>query len=583
MSTELQLRVPKIQLTELSFTHADADAFHAWIDDLPKANLGELSRQLYHCFLEFNQLALGAEKRLQLLELLRPLTYFTLEGLSKHYLNSSLNLTEHQRKAANLAQSLQNHLAVGYKHVILGLIGEYKLTHLPTALHRALTEMSLTHLRACHLYCRVPAQHWLECHQLFKLANQHQLLEQSVIDEENTPGTPLSLLNNYKRLLLFSLSNSNHLRQKEQLRVFNACSHWCQHSRLFQGSNQGVFTVDLNRDLPPSYHVRPAAEGPADPWQLDTAPLCTLLMELSSTEPQEADHQQTLPVGIDQSMLRYLARAWGPMTERAFLRTPGKGQLELSVGFSATHFFLSGEEEFNDWLEFQGSARHQNFSPQSSGSDAWSQAVDVRDDDLKLRPDFDSGIHFNRPEPIVSAAQYPLFEARILDASPGGYNILWQDQIPAQLQAGEVLGIRQDARHWYLAVVRWLRLQGNQRIQVGLQLLAPQARPGAIAVVHKSGGLSQFMRCFLLPADPASGTPATLVTPRISFQVGYKVRIVDGNLIRTARLIECCEQTASYAQFHFNIPQAGPAQADILQPDSPAPDRDVDDDLWDKL
>lgn len=584
MTEVLQLKVPKIQLTELSFTQTSAAAFDQWLSDLPKANLGELSRQLYHCFLEFNQLDISPEERLQRLEQLRPLTYFTLQGLSKHFLNSSLDLTPHQRKAANLAQSLQNHLAVGYKHVILGLCNKGASSQITQALHRAISELSLTYLRACHLYCPTPSNIWLELHQLFSFAQQHELLDEQVADNENAPGAQLSILDTYRRVLLFSLCNSNHLRQKEQQHVFAACTLWCKEILLSPNPDEGLFAINLTQDQGPSYSALLKQTDNQLTWFIDTQPLREQLTQyLSTTETEQTIQAEQLPIGIDQSILRHLSKTWGPMLPRAHKRVPGDGHLQLAIGFSATHFFIAGEEEFNLWLADQGSNQHERNQASQQSDDVWSHAADVADDDLHINQHLNEALNFDQtiPDSSALAANYPLFEAQLIDASPGGYSILWEGTPPPQLQAGEVLGIKNDKQHWNLAVVRWIRLQSSKKILVGLQLLPPNPRPGAIAVVHTSGGYSQYMRCFLIEEPQGSDGQGTLLTPRISFQVGHKVRLVDNGQVHTSRLTECSEQTSSFAQFNFNTPSLETKKEPSKRSDTKN-DQDFDK-LWHKL
>ena len=67
-----ELTVPEPRIAHLSFCEATPKAFRYWVDHLPMANLGELSRQLYHAIIEVNQLFCPPSQRLQLLELIRP-------------------------------------------------------------------------------------------------------------------------------------------------------------------------------------------------------------------------------------------------------------------------------------------------------------------------------------------------------------------------------------------------------------------------------------------------------------------------------------------------------------------------------
>ena len=77
---------------------------------------------------------------------------------------------------------------------------------------------------------------------------------------------------------------------------------------------------------------------------------------------------------------------------------------------------------------------------------------------------------------------------------------------------------------WCLAVARWIR-QDEQGPFMGVELLAPHARPVAIRVVQSKGGQAEFQRAFLLPELKPLGRPATLITPATPFKDGQKVVI----------------------------------------------------------
>ena len=113
------LRVPEQKTASLSFCDTTPKAFRAWIKQLPMANIGEVSRQLYHAIIELNHLFLTPQNRLRFLELIREKIHFVCSELSRHYLGLAVALPEKQRKIANLSQALQLHLASGYKLCLL--------------------------------------------------------------------------------------------------------------------------------------------------------------------------------------------------------------------------------------------------------------------------------------------------------------------------------------------------------------------------------------------------------------------------------------------------------------------------------
>ena len=118
-----------------------------------------------------------------------------------------------------------------------------------------------------------------------------------------------------------------------------------------------------------------------------------------------------------------------------------------------------------------------------------------------------------------------MYKVPLVDTSPGGYCLEWQDEIPNQVKAGELLGIRDEGRQkWSVGVVRWVQ-QTKGATQLGIQILAPQATPLGVAIVHKTGGFSEYLRALQLPALKAINQPVTLLTNSVSFREYSKVRL----------------------------------------------------------
>ena len=112
---------PTTVLRELSFCKATARDMANWLRSLPKANIGEYSRQLFLALSELSRLQATADLRVQLLELLRPEAALIINQLEKNHLINSVILDARANKIANLCQALQHHLNSGYKQVVIDL------------------------------------------------------------------------------------------------------------------------------------------------------------------------------------------------------------------------------------------------------------------------------------------------------------------------------------------------------------------------------------------------------------------------------------------------------------------------------
>ncbi len=184
-SPHLQLRIPSPDKNTLSFCDASPQGLTQWVAGLPKANLGETARLLYQCLVELNQLDTPASNRMRMMELLRPEALFVCTHLEKHFLNQSVVLDERPRKVANLCQALQNHLAIGYKLIVVQEAKSFRKEQpqqLTIALQRSLHSMFGPLVRASQLYCPVPDGLWLEMHLLYRTACAFNLQHLAVSD-----------------------------------------------------------------------------------------------------------------------------------------------------------------------------------------------------------------------------------------------------------------------------------------------------------------------------------------------------------------------------------------------------------------
>merc|ERR1711965_555863 len=83
-SQKLNLRIPQQTLSSLSFAEGTEKGISQWLANLPKANIGETARQLYQGLIELNQYDVPADKRLAMLERIRPEVHYVCTALSRY-------------------------------------------------------------------------------------------------------------------------------------------------------------------------------------------------------------------------------------------------------------------------------------------------------------------------------------------------------------------------------------------------------------------------------------------------------------------------------------------------------------------
>lgn len=519
---------------------------------------------MYQGLSELNQLLTPSDNRLQLLELLRPEVYFVCQHLERHFLHQAIMLDDRSRKISNLCQALQSQLAIGYKQIVLRIVPKYhkdRAALVSQALQRAAHALKGQLLRAAQLYSPAPEQLWFELHQLYRCACSLQLQQRRVHDDLASLTTELSLEQTYIAVLLLGSARCNQLRQNQIARLAEVVEPWSALLKLHPGSPQdGLFAISAELDVGPRYRSMFRKEQQTDLLGFDPQPLVNAI-EMHLLQ-QDSPAPLPVPAGLSLDTLQHLHASWGQTAERSFQRTPGQGNLTVCVGMSALHFYLGGERTFSELLKHPG-ARAANFSRAvaKGEKDSWSQAFDAAPQNSAeefLPYEEIQYDHIGEDESTADhTPHYPTYTLPVINHSPGGYCLGWPNEVPAELQAGEMVGIQDSSNQgWSIAVVRWIRQVRGGGPQMGLELVAPHAEPCGLQLVRSRDDHSHYLRGLLLPEISAIDLPATLLAPRLPFQEGNKVLINTHGEEHRAGLDRRVASTHSFNQFAYRSLEA---------------------------
>ncbi|WP_445577392.1 Cyclic-di-GMP receptor FimW [Pseudomonas sp. E141] len=558
-TSPLQLsRVLTPTQSRLSFCDATPRDLKRWIANLPKANIGETARLLYQAIGELNQLLTPSENRLQLLELLRPEVYYVCKHLERHFLQQAIVLDERSRKIVNLCQALQTQLAMGYKQIVARISPKYSKDRarlLSTALQRAMHALDGTLLRISQLYSPVPEGLWLDLHQLYRIACHHRLQHLSVSDELASQVHQLNVEQTYVVALLLGTSRSNQLRQGQIARLVEVLESWSQKVTLDPATTAtSLFAVAPQLDIGPRYRSKFRAEQQPSLLGFDPQPL---VRAIATHLEQPDDHTLPVPGAMNADTLHHLQAAWGEAVERSFQRTEGNGTLTLCVGMSALHYYLGGERSFSEILKDSATRKARFEATPTKTNDTWSQAFDAAatgDSDLLPYEEIEYPVNPADDDGASSDNQhhFATYDLPIINHSPGGYCLGWPKEVPEQLQAGEMVGIRDtNDQAWSIAVVRWIRQVRNGAMQMGIELVAPHAQPCGLQLVREKDEHGHYLRGLLLPEISAIDLPPTMIAPRLPFQEGQQVLINTNGQERRASLDRRVTSTHSFNQFAY--------------------------------
>lgn len=541
-----------------------------------------VSALFYRALPEVSRLKTTPDNRLAILDVMRPAVFQCLEGLAQRYLNQPLIMPEAALKTATVAQAILKHMNNAYLVVVRDLCHQSDpknelLDNKALAIHRALSGFGQQILRNYQLYVPISSQVWAEIHALYQIACALQVEHIQVEDPLPHHQGIKTAHWAYLRLLLLASARPNQLRQEEVAQCYNALEVLVNAAELDKYDaigKENLFVVLTAGNSPPLYKSRlslvEAKQQAQYLLELRTTGLIAKLKELQSAP---SDNSAPGPQ-LSTALTNHLIQAWSHLALRSFERQGVDADIEVTIGLTNIHFHLSGGEPFNLFLNqthsFAGEEKGAIFQKRGAklkleetgkGEDPWGEAFDITGTILDGERRSTTNIEFALAtrEKEDHSGKYPVFTVPLTDRSPGGFGLEWREEIPVQVKAGELVGLREHGRNrWSVGVVRWAH-QIKGATQLGIQVLAPQASPVGLAVIHKTGESSEYLRGLQIPELKAINQPASLITNAISFHEYSKVKLYsrspsgeprdDINLQLTQRLFA----TGAFSQFAYRV------------------------------
>lgn len=584
------LSIPAQHPAEPGTFDARPKSITAWINALPMANLGETSRRVFKALVELNRVELPVRQRLQILELLlQPADYVSV-SLEKHYAGRPLPLNEKHRKISELSRALLTELATGYKIVARSLGSEQVKPdrNMAMALHRAMYYLGVLLLRSYQIYAPYPKQAWLELNGMYRYAEHYKLLDMK-FPLPTTDNRECSLADIYKHSILLSLAMPYSLLRGEiDIVANNLC--WLvgdMHIKKIPDYSKpdSLFIIDLKSNNHPVYLSLFAGN---DYNHCRAINMTDLLQNMASISDR-----------IPADLMRRLQNAWSVMPKRSFSRTSnGCVPVEVAFGLSAAHYFVSGEVDFTSELPQEEQSSYsidstsaftstfiRNEGDQQTGPDVWSNLYSYSENDPNNAPPSTTVLNQR------SGAQQIMYTKHTLEmhnTSAGGYCLSTPNNTNIAAHVGDLLAIREqhniDIDQWGIGVIRRMQSMGNNAVELGVQMLTPNAVAVAARIIGGNGSApaSEYMRCLMLPELRAINQPATLITPVLPFKQGSHIYLNICNREYEATLNQVREKTHGYIQFEFTMQEAAAAEAAKAAGPDKGSEADFDS-LWDSL
>lgn len=570
--TTIKLQIPRQDFTGEPLFEPTTEAAIDWVQTLPVTNTNSLVQLLQQALGDLNQTPLIPETRFAIMETLLPNLQIAVLNLSKRFINQPLIMPEEPRRMADLCDQLLSLTATCYSIVAIEAIQQRDAIRKTNparltceAIQRALVFTGRKVLQSFLLHRPVETRVWQTLHQLYALADNQRLADLPV------PG-PLTggstIKTTYLQTVMIGCCKANQLRQSDLTALYRGFQQWSERVDFSsEGTGNDLFLVDLDSDQAPLYTAL---------YRKTPGPLCRLIDTTALVQhliglKQEAggnainfDKNTHVPVNL----LEHLITCLGSMSLRNFKRTSTGNELRICVGLNSTHYHVAGERLFEQLVYGSGESPPQPdatadnpFLNPHSQSDVW-QAANPGDytGEQKLVPnlliDVDSStrtrLFQDNDSALPVAERYPIYTAKLADASPGGYCLEWTSELPGDIKAGDIVGLKEEEHNdWVIAVIRWISRLSNAKTLIGLELLSPRAIAFGARIHQKGEGKAAPLRVLLLPEIKLVGQPQTLITPRTGFKERQKVTLGADAEASSIQLLRHVASTGSFSQFEF--------------------------------
>ena len=146
-------------------------------------------------------------------------------------------------------------------------------------------------------------------------------------------------------------------------------------------------------------------------------------------------------------------------------------------------------------------------------------------------------------------------EWMVVNESPTGYAIMQVTGAAANLGPGIALALRRsEDEQWTICVVRWIRTETPEQVELGLQVVANSAKP--VTVGFRNSAKAQPMKpALVLPPLPALGKAQSILAPGGTYTARRFMLVSDTQRLYVAqgRLLSLDMQTAAVELFQYEI------------------------------
>lgn len=544
-------QIPQVKPVEFSYIGVDGKAIDNWLTGLQGLTLATIHNQLSKTLSELVVADITEGLRLQLVQQVHQACARLIGLLHAQYLQQPKMLSDKELAVAYSVQYLYAKLLLVYRCIVVrgmtsvaaqpekksGFFGfsfkqpkEQKLVQ--TAIWRAMATLVDILFENKVIYIPVMTGLWENLHELYSLSESQHWLEDKISDSISNNQVS-TLKQQYLRGILLGLVGTNELRRVDITAIYKNSLTWAGQMDCHRDkTNEQVFMTNLLVDAAPYSLIYATKHQNAnrDILYIDTSALVKALADSLHESAGDVSEDSVIVQPIPDRLKHSLVNQLTEPKKRQHVRHPAAGDLQAVAGLTAVHYQVAGKRGFDQLIKIEKLGWQmidQEIEQPTSVGQTLNQITQV---DTKLLQSY-----------TVS----------IINISPGGYRLHWT-KLPSALQAGELIGIKNDSSEaWQVGVIRWVQSRPDKTAECGVEIIAKKATASGVRLNMHDGRPVHFMRALILPEAKAINRAATIITPSFHFNQQDKIKIRIGDKEAKARLGQQIMATGAFYQYDF--------------------------------
>lgn len=478
----------------------DANRCRQIISSLPITNVPTSHGTLHALLKGMRRVPPSAVEHLSLLELAREPLAFLQESLAARYANKPLPASIEETSVFERTVAVWRLMADSYAQVAQRG-GDDPIIRQQLALicQRCIHYAGRTVIEYYRAHRSLAKNVWFELHGYFDTAEDWGLADQSVDEPLGTAATTTTSAATYATVLLVDLANPYGRTPRELAWIIR----WAQMlapetavARPDEDAGGRGYGIDLMQDkgLLPVDHLA----GTPSARLFDTSKLGERVQHLiarlkAGDRPASLGLGEDCPASQAARLLVQLYRPWClAAMPRRFQRSRASGILPLAYGLESIYYQITG----GDFIQPQ----HVRTYSRAEVERLWT-----------FRNQMDPTQPLNMHSSELSATLDPW---DIADQSLNGFRV-FRNAAGPRVEHGQLVALKPPGKdEFLLALISWLVVENDGRLQAGIQVLPGPAK--GVAVRPTGVGVSvseQYTRGFFLPAVPTLKEPVSVIVP----------------------------------------------------------------------